>query len=230
MPKDLESKEGETLLPLRDFSRRPARFSRGLIDCTARAGRAFRETEAAELVEFALALPLILVMVVGLLDFANAYNVKQKLANAARAGARLGAAEGTTRDIELYPAMVPSVQAIYDDVTTYLQNAGLDISFINPTYSPCVVAPTANYPGNTQGYCWQFYSSGNYGLRIERAVQLNNVDSNGNTIYATRVTLNYPYDYSFGFNHVINLVVPSATVSPTIEISADAMMGNQSNN
>lgn len=231
MPTDLEGKEGETLLPLCDFSRRMARFSRGFFDCAARAGHALRETKAAELVEFALALPLILVMIVGLLDFAHAYEIKQALANAAREGARLGASEGNSPDLTNYPAMAVSAQAIYDDVTTYLTNAGIDTSyFINPTFSPCVVAPTANYPGNTGGFCWQFYSSGNYGLRIERAVILNNIDSNGGMTFATRVTLNYPYDYSFGFNHVINLVVPSAKVSPTIEISTDAMMANQGNN
>ena len=77
-----ELKIGRNLQPVRGLSRRLVRFTKAMFNCPAKVKRALRETEASELLEFALALPLILVMVIGLLDFARGYNIKQKLANA----------------------------------------------------------------------------------------------------------------------------------------------------
>ena len=74
-------------------------------------------TEAAELLEFALLLPILLVMVVGLMDFATAYNIKQKLANAAREGARMGSSQPVS---DLDTSDPASIDAIKDDVVTYL--------------------------------------------------------------------------------------------------------------
>lgn len=171
------------------------------------------EREGAELLEFALALPLILVMIAGLLDFANAYNIKQKLANAAREGARLGAAEPTADIGDATPA---SVTNIYQDVVAYLQNAHVNTSFIGTSLSYNTTTETGTY-----------YSTGSYGLKIERWVQITNADSDGTTIPATRVTLTYPYDWTFGFNHIIDLLIPSANIAGTIDITTYAMMPNQ---
>lgn len=168
-----------------------------------------RNSEGAELLEFALALPIILVMMVGLLDFAHAYNIKQKLANAARAGARLG---GTEPMLDLTNTSPGSVQAVKDDVTAYLQQANIDTSFISATMTP---AGTDT---------WTYYSSGNYGLEIDRGYVVK--DASGNSIPSTRVILRYPYDWSFGFNHIIKLLVPSATFAGPIDIETDATMAN----
>lgn len=166
-----------------------------------------RDTEAAELLEFGLTLPLILVMLVGIMDFANAYNLKQKLTNAAREGARLGASEMWIDDGGSSPQ---SVQDIHNEVVSYLQNAGVDTSFIGTTM---------NY--DTATFTTTYYSSGDYGLKIERNIP---VTSGGKSFWATRVTLDCPYDWTFGFNHVIDLIVPAASVPATIGISTDAMM------
>ncbi|HKT12286.1 MAG TPA: TadE/TadG family type IV pilus assembly protein [Terriglobia bacterium] len=178
-----------------------------------------RETDAAELLEFALALPIILVMVVGLLDFAHAYSLKQKLANAAREGARMGGSESVLDTTQSSPA---SVQSIKDDVTTYLQNAGVDTSFIASsmswTPSPTSVGTYYTTSGGT-----------NYGLKIERNVLITYTDPNNATLVtvpSTRVTLYYPYDWTFGFDQVIKLLVPSANFADPIRIQTDAMMAN----
>jgi len=170
-------------------------------------------TEAAELLEFALALPLILVMVVGLLDFSHAYNLKQKLANAAREGARIGGSEGTS---DINTSNPKSVQAIKDDVTTYLLDAGVNTSFIGTSLSYNTATFTGTYYTTSGGT--------NYGLKIERNVIV--VDSAGNNILSTRVTLYYPYDWTFGFDHVIKLLIPSSTFTSPIRIETDAMMAN----
>jgi Flp pilus assembly protein TadG len=182
--------------------------------------RRLRETEAAELLEFALALPLILVMVVGLLDFSHAYNIKQKLANAVREGARIGGSESVIDTTQSSPA---SVQSIKDDVTTYLQDAGIDTSFIGTTLSwtPC--------PGTCSGTYYTTSGGINYGLEIERNVLVTYTNPNTSqtvTVGSTRVTLFYPYDWTFGFDQVIKLLVPSATFTDPIRIETDAMMAN----
>jgi len=56
----------------------------------------FADTRATQIAEFAVALPLLMVMVVGILDFGNAYNLKQKVTNTAREAASMGASQPTS--------------------------------------------------------------------------------------------------------------------------------------
>ena len=53
----------------------------------------WRDDQAAQLVEFAVSLPLLVLFVVGIFDFSNAFTLKQKLTNVARDAARAAAAE-----------------------------------------------------------------------------------------------------------------------------------------
>ncbi len=165
-----------------------------------------REAGGAQLLEFALALPLLLVLLTGVLDFATAYNTKQKLNNAAREGARLGVAQGMTDLTQATPA---SVQVIRDAVVSYLTNANLDTSFIGSAMAPA------------GGFTWTYYSSGTYGLKIERDVLI--PATGGGFIACTRVTLNYPYNWTFGFNKTINMLAPSSYPATT-PIASDATM------
>jgi Flp pilus assembly protein TadG len=170
---------------------------------------ALREVSGAQLVEFALALPLLLALLAGLLDFATAYNLRQKLNNAAREGARIATSQSMA---DLTQTTPPSVQVVRDAVVTYLNNAAVNTSFIGSTMTPA------------GGFAWTYYSSGAYGLKIERAVAV--PATGGGTIISTRVTLNYPYNWSFGFNGIIGLLVPSASYPTTISIPTDATMQN----
>jgi Flp pilus assembly protein TadG len=61
---------------------------------TARLRRAWHSDSAAELVEFALVLPLLLVLIVGVADFALLFQSYQVTTNAAREGARLAVLPG----------------------------------------------------------------------------------------------------------------------------------------
>lgn len=191
---------------------RPHVFSRPCAHLQRLCGNRWKATEAAELVEFALLLPVLLVMVVGLMDFATAYNIKQKLANAAREGARLGSSQPTC---DLSTGSPASIQAIKDDVTTYLEQAGVNTSFINSNMTYDTSSLTATYYTSSGGT--------NYGLEIERNVQ---VDSSGTVLPSTRVTLIYPYDWTYGFNHLIRLLIPSAGSITQISIPTDALMVN----
>src|SRR5262249_16053212 len=48
----------------------------------------FRENEAAQLIEFAISLPLLMVLVVGIYDFGGAFVIKHKVGSATLEGAR----------------------------------------------------------------------------------------------------------------------------------------------
>ena len=84
-----------------------------------------RGTDAAAIIEFAVALPLLVVLVVGIFDFGGAFNLKQELNNAAREGARFGAAQ-PTNDISPANLKPPSVDAIRYLVDAYLQTAHIN--------------------------------------------------------------------------------------------------------
>ena len=171
-----------------------------------------RNDDAAELLEFALALPLILVMLIGLLDFAHAYNIKQKLANAAREGARVGQSLG---NLDTTSSSTTSVQTIKDDVTNYLAGAGLDTSFIGTSVS-WTPAPSC------LGTYYTTSGGVNYGLEIERCYKVPN--PTGGDILSVRVTLTYPYNWTYGFNHIIQMLVPSSNFAGTIDIETDTTM------
>ena len=59
----------------------------------ARLGRLCEDQRAAQLVEFAVALPLLALFVVGIFDFSGAFTLKQKLTNITRDAARAAAAD-----------------------------------------------------------------------------------------------------------------------------------------
>lgn len=190
-----------------------SRFRSPIFAIAARVCPSFRDTSGAELLEFALALPLILVMVVGLLDFARAYNIKQKLANAVREGVRYQAVEVG----DLNSSSPTSVPTLKDDVVNYLTNANVNTSFIGTTLS-------YTGPPTCTGTWYTTKSGVSYGLKVERCVSI--ADSSSTSIPATRVTLYYPYDWTFGFNRIIKLLIPSSTFSNPIKIQADATMSN----
>src|SRR5438046_3331713 len=56
----------------------------------------WRDDRAAQLVEFAVSLPLLVLFVVGIFDFSGAFTLKQKLTNAAREGSRIAASDPAT--------------------------------------------------------------------------------------------------------------------------------------
>jgi Flp pilus assembly protein TadG len=62
---------------------------------TWRGGRLRREEGAGALVEFALVLPILLLVVFGIIEFGFAWYVRQGIANAAREGARWSIVRGS---------------------------------------------------------------------------------------------------------------------------------------
>lgn len=189
---------------------------------TLRRMRMGREERGAQLLELALVLPMLLVLIAGVIDFAHAWNVRQILANAARDGARLGANQS---DLDLSNTPPPSIQTICEQVANYLTAEHIGLAFMNNTTnnsttvsgvcsSPDTVANTTCAGMATTGTCvptaWYYYSTGTYGspdaygLTIERSVE-----APGGAGTSTRVTLSYPYHWAAGFNQLVQMLGPS---------------------
>jgi Flp pilus assembly protein TadG len=60
-----------------------------------------RRERGAELIEFALVLPLILILIMGIFDFGLAFQRFEVITNAAREGARLGTLQGGYLDADI---------------------------------------------------------------------------------------------------------------------------------
>jgi Flp pilus assembly protein TadG len=164
-----------------------------------------RETEAAAIVEFAVSLPLLIVLVVGIFDFGGAFNLKQELSNAAREGARFGATQ-PTNDLGL--AQPPSVNAVRYLVASYLQTAHINDCGLNSDST----TTWAFAGGNLD---WHFTATANgctMTMDVIRAVPVQ-VTIGGATVntLCTAVQISHPYQWHF--NNVIQLLVPGANYS-----------------
>jgi hypothetical protein len=180
-------------------------------------------SDGAAIVEFAVSLPFLIVLVVGIFDFGGAFNLKQELNNAVREGARFGAAQ-PTNDLCTTCGAPPSVDAVRNLVDSYLQAARIN---------DCGLAGAA-IPGS--GPPWAYTASsgcvGTLTLTIAKdavgglasptcSLTMSNYGGAGVTAYApcTKVSIQYPYQWHF--NNVIRLISPgSSFVLSTIQTNA----------
>jgi Flp pilus assembly protein TadG len=162
----------------------------------------------AQLLEFALSLPFLLVLLVGIVDFGGAYNTRHILTNAAREAARIT----VSNPLNVYGATCSgdcSIQAAADAVKVYLVNAGLgQASCIDPTSS-----------SNT-GLTWTF-TCNNVTLTINRGYVVTG-GAGGFDIPSTQVTLSYPYTWDFG--HVVSLLVRGTWATLPSSITTTVVM------
>jgi Flp pilus assembly protein TadG len=177
--------------------------------------------EAAQIIEFAVTLPLLMVFVVGIGDFGSAITLKQKLNNAVREGARFGANEPTA---DLYSTLAAntapaSVNAIARLVGSYLQSARLNDCGL-ATGAWTISPPTAplgwTYTGSTCALT----------LSIDRGYAVPAGNANGTTkwMISTRVSISYPYTWQF--NRVIGLIAPGANYAGPSLLTSDATIPN----
>src|SRR5712692_7545777 len=91
-----------------------------------------QSTDAAQLIEFSVELPLLVVLVVGASDFGVAWTLKDKLTNAAREGTRIA----ITYPNDLSQSPPASVTAAGNVVSSYLTNAGVTTCTMGTSASP----------------------------------------------------------------------------------------------
>jgi Flp pilus assembly protein TadG len=192
-------------------------FSRSIARAVRRRMPLLADGRGSQILEFAVSLPLLMVFVVGIFDFGGAFNLKQKLNNAAREGARY-ASGLPTNDLNSV-GTPPSVTWIRDVVDKYLQETRVD---------DCGLSTQA--PTNPSAMTWRYTASGGacpapLTLTLERYYSFQTA-INGNTInvISTRVSLSYPYRWHF--NKVITTLVPGATYAGITQITTDAVVPN----
>lgn len=187
------------------------------------ANRLLRSAEGSAILEFAIAVPLLVVFVVGIFDFGGAFNQKQKIEQAAQEAAILAASQPTSDlDNPIPDSLKPVVTAVI--------NSLLGSNVINS--SSCAV-PVPSQVGLTWTYtigsCSTFYPSSNLVVAINRGW----VCSSGTpcstappAAVGTTVTVTYPYNWRF--NSVIQILFPGGTTYQAItQLSEAATVHNQ---
>lgn len=191
--------------------------------CADLIRRRWRDDRGAQLVEFAVTLPLMMVFVVGIFDFSGAFTLKQKLTNAARDAARAAASEPTS---DLGLGLPMSVNDAFLAVKNYL--AANQINDCGMTS-----------PGSKSGTTWTFTACASPGLTliINRGYYFPQtgavlpsvtctsqaVPNTQTAVVGTCVSIQYPYAWRFG--RVASLL-GSAAALPT-QISATAVALNE---
>jgi Flp pilus assembly protein TadG len=188
----------------------------------------WREDSAAQIVEFAVSLPLLLVFVVGIFDFSGAFTLKQKLTNAARDAARAAAAD---------PANDLS-NSVPMSVTDALQTA--DSYLIANNINDCGIASTT--PTTTATLTWIYSSTtgctgSGLSITINRAYYFPSNSTAGassacsslpagdqTAVLATCVTIQYAY--AWRFDRIITLLGARASLPANITTTAVAMNEN----
>lgn len=171
------------------------------------------------MVEFAVSLPLLIVIVVGIFDFSGAYTLKQKLANAARNAARSAAADPAT-DLANggTPASISDAFQVFDN---YLKAEKINDCGVNPT-------------GATQTALTWTFSANNAGpppcvinLAVNRGY-VTQVTGGAATVNAVQTQVTIQYAYNWHFNTVVTVLVPGASYKgqTTLQTSATAFNEN----
>jgi Flp pilus assembly protein TadG len=191
--------------------------------------RLLREEGAAQIVEFAVSLPLLIVFVVGIFDFSSAFTLKQRLTNIARDAARAAAidpANDLTQPITPIPV---SVMDAFQIVDNYL---------IANNMNDCAISNTSTPTGLT----WVFTASANGCLPPGLTITVNRayyypatgaatptvsctsqVPGGQMAVISTCVSIQYAYPWRFG---KVAGLLGSNTVLPQ-QLSAIAVALNE---
>jgi Flp pilus assembly protein TadG len=192
------------------------------------ANSAWREDRAAQLVEFAVALPLLVLFVVGIFDFSSAFTLKQKLTNVARDAARAAAADPAN---DLQSAAPASVLDAFQDIDNYL---------VANRINDCGISGSS--PGSTGPLTWTYTATtgcppgglviiinrGDYFPSSSATLPSGNCTPQnagaGTAVISTCVSIQYGYAWRFG--RVASLLGATSTLPNAITVTAVAMNEN----
>ncbi len=185
------------------------------------------DDHAAQLVEFAISLPLLVVFVVGIFDFSGAYTLKQKLTNVAETAARTAASDPSGDLVSPSTPQPASVLDAYDLIHNYLTANNMRDCGITPTGSP--VGLTWTFTGNAGG-C----PPGGLTIVINRGYYFDSTAATTPTtncstptlagqtaVVATCVSISYAYAWQFG--RAASLLGRTIILPNTINASAIVM-------
>src|SRR2546430_12557566 len=117
-----------------------------LMNRVAHLWRYCKQTQGSQIAEFAISLPLLAVVVIGITDFGSAFDLKYKLSNAVREGARFASRQSTSDVTNATPASVTAVRDLIDSylVGDHVSDCGL------ATASPAQAGLVWTYTANTR--------------------------------------------------------------------------------
>jgi len=167
--------------------------------------RAWRNDHAAQIVEFAVSLPLLVLFVVGIFDFSSAFTLKQKLTNAARDAARTAAADPANDLANPTNPLPASVSDAFQEVDNYLLANKVNDCGITASSVPVLLTWTftANGNGCPAGGITVIINRG-YVLPASGTTTLPTVGCappsvrNQTAIVSTCVSIQYAYQWTFG--------------------------------
>jgi Flp pilus assembly protein TadG len=184
-----------------------------LEECLCTTLRTFANEKGAQLVELAVSLPLLLLLVVGIMDFGSAVTLKHKLAIAAEQAGRVAANQTY---IDVTNTLPKSTESIRSSVVASLLSMKINDCGLSSAV-PSKVDLTWTY---TAGGC-----AGTLRLVVNRASPYQNPGATPEWVEANKLTLSYPYQWSFG--RVSRLVVPGSTfIGPaqlTVQVTAPSL-------
>ena len=211
----------------RHLRARPARLPGGI--------RA--DERASQLVEFAVALPLLVLFVVGIFDFSGAYTLKQKLTNITRDAARVAAADPAT-DLSntcagsacTAPASVADAFNVVDNYLKANQISDCGVTASNLTSIGTLtwqyqVPPSGSPPcGITliinRGYVFPQTGATQPSVTCTQTTSI----GSGNAVVGTCVSVQYTYNWKFG--RVSSFFGSATTLPPQIPAIGVALNEN----
>jgi hypothetical protein len=187
----------------------------------AKPKRPWRDEHASQIVEFALSLPLLVFLVVGIFDFSNALTLKQRLTNAAREAARVAAADPASDLVSPSAAVPVSVGDAFQVVDDYL---------ITEQINDCGLSTASATNTGPNPLTWTYTSTGTcpgtgITLIINRGcTSIMNTTAGVVNIIGTCVELDYPYKWEF--NNVAGSLGYTASGPSTIVVKAGTLNEN----
>jgi len=187
-----------------------------------RRARSRGRQEGSALLEFAIALPLLVVFIVGIYDFSGAFNTKLKIQHAAQLGAVLAAAQPTS---DLDPAnstpgpgsLLPVAAVVFNSLN---DDGVLPLASPTGTCKPPAVS-VSNAPPLLQ---WTYVVSG---CPDTLTIVINRSATAGSGPVAVGTTVQVQYPYHWRFNSAIQLLFPGASYAAITTLTEEATVHNQ---
>jgi Flp pilus assembly protein TadG len=150
--------------------------------------RLWNETRGAEIAEAAAVLPIMFMMLLGIFWFGQAFSMYGTITQAARAGARAGAAPSCTTCAAGNIAAVNALNAVQTSLTA----AKLDVGNAHwPTPAPSLVSCNRGTALPCDG--------SDIRVCVQTGVQLTNETTGGTGVCGISVTFQYPYQFWLPF-------------------------------
>jgi Flp pilus assembly protein TadG len=193
----------------------------------------WRNDRGAQLLEFAVALPLLVVFTVGIFDFSGAFTLKQRLTNVTRDAARAAAADPASDVMNPSTSVPVSVSDAFQIIDSYLIANKINDCGISASSAAQTPPATWVYSGNSNGCPGtgliitinRAYFFPQNGTATAPGLNCSPQPAGAQaTVIATCVSLQYAYQWRFG--RVASLLGSRVGLPSSITATAVAMNEN----